>query len=188
MGLYCSEVSGAFDRVSKVRLSTKLRATGLHLNNIGFLESWLEGHAAQTIVGGEASSRELLANSVYQGTVRGPPLWNLFFEDARSSSRKCGFTQTTFADDLNAWRAYPSSGRVSVPDLHHNILEALRATQSELHAWGRANRVVFDASKESFHILHRRFPHGDDFRIMGVVYDTKPLMHSASLAIAIEVG
>jgi len=30
VGLYCSDVSGAFDRVDKKRLSQKLRATGLH--------------------------------------------------------------------------------------------------------------------------------------------------------------
>ena len=78
LGLYCSDVSGAFDRVFKPRLCKKLRATGLHPDIVGFLGSWLDDRQAQTIVGGKASRVELLANSVFQGTVLGPPLWNLF--------------------------------------------------------------------------------------------------------------
>ena len=42
------------------------------------------------------------------------------------------------------------------------ILE-LRAAQSELHAWGRANQLAFDPNNESFHILHKRMHHGEDF-------------------------
>ena len=38
---------------------------------------------AQVVVGGAYSVQADLANMVYQGTVWGPPLWNVFFEDAR---------------------------------------------------------------------------------------------------------
>ena len=188
LGLYCSDVSGAFDRVSRTRLCDKLRITGLHPDIVGFLESWLEDREARTIVGGKASRPELLANSVFQGTVLGPPLWNLFFEDTSSTTHKGGYSQTTFADDLNTWRAFGYSGDVSVPAFHRDILDDLKATQSELHVWGRANRVSFDVSKESLHILHRRFPHGNDFKILGVMYDTKLLMHSAARVVATEAG
>ena len=41
---------------------------------------------------------------VYQGTVLGPTLWNLFFEDARAAINEVFFTEYVFADDLNAFR------------------------------------------------------------------------------------
>ncbi len=155
LGLYCSDVVGAFDRVPRSRLSAKLRRTGLHPDIVGFLESWLEDRKSQTIVGGHASRPEVLANSVFQGTVLGSPLWNLFFEDASSAIDKGGFAQTTFADDLNCWRAFCIRNEVPIADSHAHIINDLEGIQKELHAWGRANRVTFDPSKESFHVLHR---------------------------------
>ena len=45
--------------------------------------------------------------------------------------------------------------------------------------WGAANRVMFDASKESLHVLHRQDPMGDNFKILGVLFDAKLLMGAA---------
>ena len=77
VGLFCSDVSGAFDRVSGARLTKKLTATGLHPDIIGFLASWLADRTSQVVLGGAASLAEVLADSVFQGTVLGPPLWNV---------------------------------------------------------------------------------------------------------------
>ena len=55
MGLYCSDVSGAFDRVRCVRLVEKLRRSGLHPTIVRFLESWLEDRISMVVVGGEMS-------------------------------------------------------------------------------------------------------------------------------------
>ena len=46
---------------------------------------------------------------VYQGTVLGQQLWNLFFEDAYKTIREYWFEEVVFADDLNALRIVPSS-------------------------------------------------------------------------------
>jgi hypothetical protein len=43
---------------------------------------------------------------VFQGTVSGPMLWNLFFEDARHAINDCFFTEVVYADDLNAYRIF----------------------------------------------------------------------------------
>ena len=45
---------------------------------VAFLASWL-----QQRLGGALSEMMALMNMVYQGTVSGPILWNLFFEDTR---------------------------------------------------------------------------------------------------------
>ena len=63
VGLYCSDVSGAFDRVEKDRLGHKLRATGLHPLAVAFLESWLEDRLSRAVVGGQHSPEEPLTAS-----------------------------------------------------------------------------------------------------------------------------
>ena len=47
----------------------------------------------------------------------------------------------------------------------------MESCRSELHAWGKANQVVFDASKESLHILSLADPVGETFRMLGVIFD-----------------
>ena len=48
-----------------------------------------------------------------------------------------------------------------------------------MHAWGAANRVVFDASKEYFRILGTRSVHGGTFRLLGIDFDPKLQMCDA---------
>ena len=48
--------------------------------------------------------------------------------------------------------------------------------------------MKFDPGKESFHILHRRFPAGDNFKILGVLFDSQLLMHAAVRDLAIRGG
>ena len=64
----------------------------------------------------------------------------------------------------------------------------LQEVQRELHNRGTASRVFFDPSKESFRLLHTCFQHGDDFKLLGVVFDTQLLMHRAAPEIATESG
>ena len=85
--------------------------------------------------------------------------------------------ETVFVDDLNCHRA--SANRFS----NDAICSELRLCQKSLHLWGSANQVLFDPSKESFHVLHRQIPFGDSFKLLGVIFDTKLLMHEAAHAI-----
>ena len=101
VGLYCSDVSGAFDRVRCERLTAKLHASGLHPNVVRFLASWLEDRESMVVVGGEKSGVTELANSVFQGTVLGPPLWNMFYADAALATQLLSFVEVVFADDYN---------------------------------------------------------------------------------------
>ena len=101
---------------------------------------------------------------VFQGTVTGPILWNLFFEDARHAINECLFEEVVFADDLNAYRVFPSSMNNS------NIKKSLDGCQLELHKWGAANQVVFDSTKESKHVLSLSEPDGGDFKLLGVPF------------------
>ena len=121
-----------------------------------------------------------LDHMVFQGTVWGPPLWNVFFEDARVPINASGFNEIVYADDLNAFRSFPLA--VCNADVMGHIMRC----QESLHTWGGANGVEFDPGKESCHVVSRSDPHGPDFRILGVMYDTKLLMHAAVQEVVFE--
>ena len=105
-GLYCSDVSGAFDKVDAARLGAKLRAKGFRKDMLQVIVSWLQQRSAHVVVGGRLSKRLPLANQVFQGTVWGPSLWNLFFEDARFAIEVLQYVVMVFADDLNAYKSF----------------------------------------------------------------------------------
>ena len=173
VGVYCSDVSGAFDRVERNRLLDKLHSKGLHGKVFELLASWLGDRTAHVIVEGAASTQTILRNMVFQGTTWGPPLWNCYYEDARKAVLQAGFTDSTFADDLNCYKIFDST-------LQNDIVhEELEECQRQVHNWGAANRVMFDAAKESMHVLHRQEPMGDNFKILGVLFDTKLQMGAA---------
>eukprot|EP00969_Alexandrium_andersonii_P106447 4696418-Alexandrium_andersonii.AAC.1 len=60
--------------------------------------------------------------------------------------------------------------------------------QRKLHRCGAANRVSFDAGKESAQIVSRHRPAGDNFHLLGVKFDCKLLMHDAVRESATESG
>lgn len=99
IGLYCSDVSGAFDRVSVKRLVQKLRAKRMHPAIIDVIVSWLRDRRAYVVVAGERSHEMTLKDMVFQGTVWGPPLWNIFYDDARQAINDWLFTEIVYADD-----------------------------------------------------------------------------------------
>ena len=69
MAVYCSDVSGACDKVQKTRLVGKLRAAGISRNIGRVIESWLDDREANVVVEGQSSKPMPLSNMVYQGTV-----------------------------------------------------------------------------------------------------------------------
>ena len=160
--LYMSDVSGAFDRVSADRLIAKLRARQVPDDLLKVLASWLKARWAEVVVCGKRSLRYCLQNMVFQGTVLGPTLWNVFYGDSKASVNACDYTEIVFADDLNAFRKF------SQGETDDELLLDVRKCQTELREWGRANRVLFDASKESMQILSRHRPSGEGFKLLGI--------------------
>ena len=104
VGLYCSDVSGAFDKVCSQRLLQKLYNAGIHPLLLKVLEAWLTERIAYVVVHGEKSNLIKLIDMVFQGTVLGPALWNIFYADCSRPVQKQGYTESIFADDLNCWK------------------------------------------------------------------------------------
>ena len=115
---------------------------------------------------------------IFQGTVLGPPLWNLFFEDARIPIQKSSFKEIVFADDLNAYKRIKRAVRNTTGFKYG------RMCQHALHKWGEANNVTFDPKKESMSIISRESPEGDGFKMLGVIFDTSLYMTQAVLKLS----
>ena len=68
-GVYCSDVSGAFDRVDAQRLLAKLKAKGLRGDMLKVFEAWLAERQAVVVCGGKHGDPICLNNIIYQGTL-----------------------------------------------------------------------------------------------------------------------
>ena len=74
IGAYLSDISGAFERVFKTLLLTKLSAFEVGSTYLNFLESYLAPRKGKVVVQGASSDPFDLEDSVFQGTVLGPSL------------------------------------------------------------------------------------------------------------------
>ena len=133
--VYCSDVSGAFDRVARSRLIEKMKAKKIDPELVGTFASWLRKRRAKVLVRGCSSQFFDLENMVFQGTVWGPIFWNLFYEDARRAIHEVFFKEIIYADDLTAYRVFPSGTPNS------EIHGCSGRCQEELHEWGKANHI-----------------------------------------------
>ena len=122
------------------------------------------------MVQGHNSDVFTIQDEVFQGTVFGLPLWNVFFKCIDDTVRQCFFQVAKFADELTAYRNYRSSNS------NDQIQEDFRKCRQACHLWGVQRRVSFDASKEHFCILHKVQCSGDSFRLLGVMVDTELTM------------
>ena len=78
---YLSDISGAFDKVFKDYMMAKLVTAGVSPLFLDFLNAYLEPRLGQVAVDGALSYVLDLTDTVFQGTVLGPTLWNTFFND-----------------------------------------------------------------------------------------------------------
>ena len=172
IGGYLSDITGAFDRVSKCYLLAKLHAAGVGSTYLNFLDAYLDPRKGKVVVHGTASDEFVLEDSVFQGTVLGPPLWNVFFADVSVPAAMPNANVAKFADDLNVFKKFDKATPLE------EVTEELSRCRSRVHAWGRAHRVAFDASKEHLVVLHPTAHHGEPFKLLGCMMDLDLRMHT----------
>ena len=175
VGVHLADVSGAFDRVSTPRLLQKLRAKKLPEPMVKVISSWLRQRHAIVAVAGKQSKPMQISNSVCPGTVWGPPLWNLFYEDTQHASSKAGYEEIKYADGLSCFKAF----EMATPE--NEVLASISNCAIELHRWGHANQVLFDPSKEGRAVLSAwsRATAGELFVLLGVIIDLQLTMQPA---------
>eukprot|EP00969_Alexandrium_andersonii_P371465 15479570-Alexandrium_andersonii.AAC.1 len=106
----------------------------------------------------------------HKGTVWGPPLWNVFFADARRAISAAEFEKIICDDDLNAFR----------------IVESWRGEPEKIHRWAAANHVFFDSGKKS--ARKNTTVSSRPVKLLGVVFDCQLLMHEAVRTSVTEFG
>lgn len=95
---------------------------------------WLEKRRARAVVEDEFSEEAVYENTVFQVIMLGPPLWNLFFQDARRATQEAAFEEVLYADDLNAFKVFDKSLG------NDEILEACKLCRANLHDRGLSER------------------------------------------------
>ena len=131
--VYCSDGSRAFDRVSSERLIAKPRARKVRPEIVAVISSWLRQRTAHVGVGGRRSREVPRQDMVYQGSVLGPPLWNVFYEDPRRAVYEWFFEEIVYADDFNSYRLFNAAAPTQ------KMSGCIRNCHYDLHAWGRVN-------------------------------------------------
>ena len=119
---------------------------------------------------------------VYQGTVLGPPLWNVYYADAALAVNLIGFLEIVFAEDLNCFKNF------GLHILNETLRTEMNLCQRELHKWGKANQVSFDPAKESQHILALNGREGQNFKLLGIPFDNALSMRDAVVDMVSEAA
>ena len=88
VGVFLSDIAGAFDRVDASKLLQKLRRLGVCDALMALFTDFLSPRRAQVVVDGGQSYEFTLKDMVFQGTVLGPSFWNIFFEDIHCFAEK----------------------------------------------------------------------------------------------------
>ena len=115
-GTYLEHSTGSMQRVYSTSYVDSVYAT----NYLFFFKDFLAPRLARVAVDGSFSSDFVLQNMVFQGTVSGPSLWNIYFADVHEPAERNGARERRFAYDLTVSKAYPGSiTNKEVPsDLH----------------------------------------------------------------------
>ena len=94
VGIYCSDVSGAFDHVSADKLIRKLAACGVNSRMLQVIRSWLRDRKARVVVAGAESQEFNLSNMLFHGTVWGPHYGTHFSVIQHSVCASLGFVSS----------------------------------------------------------------------------------------------
>ena len=151
----------------------KLHSVGVPDMYLDFLGAYLEPRLGYVSIEGVLSDVFQLMDTVFQGTVLGPALWNVFFHDVALAASSKGSSEAMFADDLNAFKKF------SLTVSNEDVVADMEKTRVEVHRWGTRNRVVFDPGKEHINIIHPVHAQGPPFKMLGCLVDTKLIMEDA---------
>lgn len=139
------DIAGAFDRVWHQGIITKLRSLGVCGDLLQLIQDYLQGRTMQVVVNGHSSTEFPVGASVPQGSVLGPLLWNVYFNDILQLIPEAH----AYADDCTLSFSCDRNDRQST------ITRINQALQS-IVSWGRRWQVTLAPEKTQVMLISRR--------------------------------
>ena len=139
------DIAGAFDRVWHRGLIVKLLSYGLDSDVTDLLENYLMDRFLRVAVNGYTSNEYKIGASVPQGSVLGPLLWNIYFNDILQLIPEA----YAYADDCTL------SYTCSDDDRKETILR-INETLKLISEWGEKWQVTLAPEKTQVMLISRR--------------------------------
>lgn len=131
------DISGAFDNVWWPAILTQLKARQCPSNFFSLIQDYLSNRNVQMIDNGREISKSV-TKGCPQGSVLGPYLWNLTFDNHLNTILNCGYKITAYADDLAV--TIPGSSRKEIEDRAKIITNIISI-------WCNKNKLQLSESK-----------------------------------------
>ena len=138
------DIAGAFDRVWHSGLITKLRSFGVNGILLNLLHDYLQNRSQHVIVSGHSSPEHPVGAGVPQGSVLGPLLWNVFFNDLLQLVPEAH----AYADDCTLSFPCDSSD-------HRTIVHQINEVLEIISSWGRRWQVELAQDKTQVMLVSR---------------------------------
>ena len=144
---------------------SKLPSYGIYPSLCSFISSFLSDRSIAVVVDGHCSSPKPINCGVPQGSVLSPTLFLLFINDLLSLTQ-CSIH--SYADDSTLHFSTSFPRRPTQQELYTSRQDAAERLTSDLSVisdWGKANLVLFNASKTQFLHLSNRHNLPDNYPI-----------------------
>ena len=186
------DVSGAFDCAQLIDILNAVKSMDCPPNLIRLLEDCLKCRTVQIETMAGCVQKEQRQGAC-QGSVSGPLLWNILFDELLQKNFGPNVRLQAFADDLIvvvglSRQAQVKSGRNSVNETVKDLTIRGNEILKELHNWGLKKKIAFNPSKTKAMVYKTNFKKinsnklrmngediqlSEDLKALGVVIDNK---------------
>ena len=155
------DIAGAFDCVWHQGLIAKLGQLGIAGDLLELLSNYLSDRSLSVVINGHTSSKFPVKASVPQGSVLGPILWNVYFNDLLSRIP----TASAYADDCTLSRQFSRAETAEVITSTNQLLNSITEWGQRWQVKFAANKtqaMVISLSREDTRLLQGKLKFGED--------------------------